>query len=91
MPPMGSLTCTVMGDVFVVAQGDFEFHFVDVGGDFLEVGLFVLGDDVEGVADVDGDGFIFGSVIDAVFTDEEHAALGIFLVDADVAGGQRHT
>ena len=71
---MGSLHLDGDGDVFVVAQGDFEFHFVDVGGDFLEVGLFAFGDDVEGVADVDGDVFVFGSVVDAIFADEEDAA-----------------
>src|ERR1700676_548469 len=75
------------GGVFVVAQGDFKFHFPGVIVDALVVGLLAFGDDVEGVADMHGDGFVFGSVIDAVFADEEDAAFGIFLVDADVAGG----
>src|SRR6266446_9962159 len=79
------------GRVFVVAQGDLELHFPDVGVDAFVIGLFALGDYVEGVADVDGDGFVFGRVVDVVFADEKDAALGILLIDAEVAGGQRHT
>src|SRR5260370_18970204 len=41
------------GAVFVVAQGNFKFHFPNVGVDALVVRLFVLGHDIEGVADVD--------------------------------------
>src|ERR1035438_3965198 len=75
------------GGVFMVAEGQFEFHLIDVVGNFLKVGLFALGDDVESVAAVDGDGFIFGSVGDVVFADEEGAAFRILLVDTDVARG----
>src|SRR5882762_3569104 len=75
------------GRVLVVAQGDLEFHFPDASGYALVVGLLALGDDVKGVADVHGDGFVFGGVIDAVFADEEHAAFRVFLIDAQVAGG----
>ena len=71
----------------MVAQGDFKFHFPGVGVDALVIGLLAVGDYVEGVADVDGDGFIFGRVIDAVFADEEDAAFRILLVDANVARG----
>ena len=74
-PPMGSLTSTVIGASLWLRRRDFEFHFLDVGGDLLVVGLFAFGDDVEGVADVHLDVFVFGSVVDAVFADEEHAAL----------------
>ena len=78
------------GTVFVIPQSNFVFHFPGVGVDFLEVGLFALGDYVEGVADVNGDAFVFGRVADAVFPDEEDSALGVFLINADVACGQRH-
>src|ERR1700730_958564 len=63
------------GRVLVIAQGYLEFHLPDVGVDALVVGLFALGDYVEGVADVHGDGFVLGSVIDMVFADEEHSTL----------------
>src|SRR6266446_2869399 len=63
------------GRVLVVAQSDLEFHFPDMRVDALVIGLLALGDDVEGVADVHGDGFIFGRVVDMVFADKEHATL----------------
>src|SRR5690348_3548240 len=62
------------GRVLVVAQSDFKFHFPSVRVDALVVGLLALGDDVESVADMDDDVFVFGSVVDAVFADEEDAA-----------------
>ena len=58
----------------MVAQRDFKFHFPSVGIDALIVGLLVLGDDVEGVADVDVHVLVLGGVIDAVFTGEENPA-----------------
>ena len=78
------------GRVLVIAESNFVFEFPCVGVDVFVVGLLALSDDVESVADVDGDVFVLGSVVDAVFADEEDAAVGIFLVDADVAGGERN-
>jgi len=70
----------------VVAQGDFEFHFPDIGRDAFEVGLFAFAHDIEGVTDVNGDVFVLGGVVNAIFADEENAAFGVLLVDADIAG-----
>src|SRR6266403_246145 len=78
------------GRVLVVAQGDLEFHLPDASRDALVVGLLALGDDIEGVADVHGDGFVFGCVIDVVFANEEDAAFRVFLIDTQVAAGQGH-
>src|SRR5882762_7347436 len=58
--------------------------------DVLVVGLFAFADDVEGVADVNVQEFVFGSVVDAVFADKKNVALGIFLIDADIARGHGH-
>ena len=74
----------------MIADRDFKFHLVDVGRDFLVVGLLALGHDIERVADVHGDHFVLRRVLDAVFADEQHAAFGILLVDPQIAGGQRH-
>ncbi len=69
----------------MVAQGDFKLHFPNVSVDALVVGLLVLGDNIEGVADVDVHEFILGGVVDTVFAGKENAAFGVLLVDADVA------
>lgn len=58
------------GAIFVITQGNFIFHFPGVRVDFLEVGLLALRDYIEGVADMNGDVFVFGSVADTVFADE---------------------
>ena len=61
-----------------------------MGVNALVVGLLVLGDHVESVADVDVHVLIFGRVVDVVFAGKENATLGVFLVDADVARGERN-
>src|SRR5215469_3780851 len=76
------------GGVLVAAQGDLILEFPGVGIDVFVVGLLVLGDDVESIADVDADLFVFGSVIDAVFSREKDAALGVFLINPYIAGGE---
>src|SRR5438046_644532 len=63
------------GCVLVIAQRDLILEFPSVSIDVFVVDLFVLGDDVEGVADMDADLFVLGSVVDAVFPGEEDAAL----------------
>src|SRR6266481_1720838 len=62
------------GRIFVVAQRYFKLHFPNVGVDALVVRLFVLGDDVKGVADVDVHEFVLRSVLDTVFAGEANAA-----------------
>jgi len=39
---------------------------------------------------MDGDLFVLGRVLDAVFADEQDAAARIFLIYAQISGGQRH-
>ena len=63
------------GPIFVIANGDFEFHFPDVAGNAFVIGLLVFGDHVEGVSDVNVDGLVLRRVVNAVFTGEENAAL----------------
>ena len=62
------------GRILVVAQSNFKFHFPSVRVNALVVCLLALGDNVESVADMDDYVFVFGSVVDAVFADEEDAA-----------------
>ena len=56
----------------------------------LEVGLVALGDDVEGVADLEVQRFVLRRVADAILADELHAALRVGLVDAHRARRHRH-
>src|SRR5260370_4532963 len=78
------------GRVFVIAQRNFKFHFPNVGVNALVVRLLVLGDDIESVANVNVDVFVFRGVVDAVFAGEENAALRVLLIDTDVACRERN-
>ena len=74
----------------MVAQGDLILEFPGVRVHVLVIRLLMLGHDVEGITDVDADLFVFGCVIDAVFPREKDAALGVFLINAHIAGRQRN-
>src|SRR5882672_173301 len=79
------------GRVFVIPQRDLVLEFVQPVGELLIIGLFALGDDVKRVADVQADGFVLGSVIDAVFANKQRAAAGVGLIHADRARWQWHS
>ena len=74
----------------VIPQRDLELDLVDISRNLLEVCLIALGDDVEGVADLEVQRFVFWRVADAVLTHELHAALRISLVDAHSSRRHRH-
>ena len=74
----------------MVAEHDLELDLVHVRRNLLEVDLLALGDDVEGVADLDVDGFVLRRVCDPILADKLQAALRVCLVDADHAGRHRH-
>jgi hypothetical protein len=74
----------------VVAQRHLELHLVDVRGDLLEVGLFALGHDVEGGADLQIQRFVLRRVVDAVLADELRAATRVGLIYAHDACRHRH-
>src|SRR5882672_9960556 len=79
------------GRVFVIPQRDLILEFVQPVGELLVIGLFALGDDVKGVADVQADAFVLGSVIDMVFADEQRTAARVGLIYADRARRQWHS
>src|SRR5882762_2749014 len=79
------------GRVLVIPQRDLVLEFVEAVGELLIIGLFALGDDVKRVADVQADGFVLGSVVDAVFADKQRAAAGVGLIHADRARWQWHS
>src|SRR4030095_1967422 len=71
-----------------------NFYFVGVFIDFTRerfvVGLFSFRYDVERVADLDPQVFIFRCVLNAIFADELLRAVFILLVKPNRAGGQSH-
>ena len=76
--------------LFVIAELDLEGDLIGVARDFLPIGLFPLGHDVEGVAHLDLDGLILRRVVDPIFADELQAAVRVGLVDPHRALRQRH-
>jgi hypothetical protein len=78
------------GFFLVVADSDFKglVHPVLTGFDVV-VGALALADDVEGVASVEAQGFVLGSVIDRIFADELKVPVGIASVETQAAFGKR--
>ena len=80
----------VGGFFLVVAHADLEslVHPVLVRFDVV-VGALAFADDVESIARIDADHFVFRCVIDRVFSDELQAAVGVSAVEAQASLGQR--
>ena len=58
----------------MVAQRNFVLEFPGVRVHVFEVGLFVFGNDIKRVADVDADLFVLRRVVYVVFASEKDAA-----------------
>jgi hypothetical protein len=81
-----------LGVLQLDAVGAFEDVVVAAAaGEFLEVGLLLVGGDVEGVAELEADLFVLWRMIDGVFADELGTAGGILLVNSDGPLGQGQT
>ena len=59
----------------MVAQRDFVLEFPGVGVHMFVVDLFMLGNNVKRIADVNVDFLVLGRVVDAVFSSKQDASL----------------
>src|SRR6266446_4852358 len=79
------------GRILMIPQRDLILKFVQAVGASPIIGLFALGDDVKRVADVQVDGFVLWSVVNAIFADKQRAAARVGLMHADGARWQWHS